>query len=241
MGTKYRDADIRWKWLEERGINVLGDPHQYAYMQSLWAHPEIVQGVFCNADAGTGKTVLAALAGYYEVDKGELYDKIIYVRNTEVVGKDVGFLPGDIGEKVGPHMKPIKAALDLIKPGTFEKLVADEQLFCISPTHERGVTYDRAFVIMDECQNFSLEELQAEHTRPTDTCKIVSIGSTAQIDDLKLRKYSGLTPFELYALHYRGLLSVVHKLETNYRGEWSQHGDKIKETIAKLEKGEITI
>lgn len=68
MGNKY--GDIRWKWLEERGFNVLSDRHQYAYMQSLWTPPDIVQGVFCESPAGTGKTVLAVLAGAYAVTSG---------------------------------------------------------------------------------------------------------------------------------------------------------------------------
>lgn len=238
MATKYRDADIRWKWLDERGLNVLSDVHQHEYMKSLWAPPSVIRGVFCNSDAGTGKTVLAVLAAYYALEKGE-YTRIIYVRNTKVIGDDIGFLPGDVDEKVGPHMRPIKEALDLVKPGIFEQLIEKGQLYCISPTHERGVTYDNAFIIMDECQNFSLEELQAEHTRATDTCKIVSIGSTRQVDDSKLRRYRGLTPFEVYELHYRGYKSVSHKLVTNYRGEWSQRGDTVKETVDRLLAGEF--
>lgn len=228
-----KKGELRWQWLQERGLNVLADRHQYAYMQSLWADPDIVRGVFCNAPAGTGKTVLAVLAGYYAVEIGD-YDRIIYIRNTEVVGKPIGFLPGDGKEKVDPHMAPFISALDLVKPGTYEKMVADEKAFAISTTFERGVTYDRAFIIKDESQNFSLEEENAVHTRPTDSCKIVSIGSVLQIDDPKLRKFGGLTPFELYERHYQGHKAVSHKLVTNYRGEWSLHGDKIGETIAAL-------
>lgn len=236
MAHKY--ADIRWKWLEERGLNVLDDKHQYAFMQSLWTPPDIVQGVFCEAAAGTGKTVLSVLAGAYAVEKGE-YDRIIYIRNTEVVGKDIGFLPGDSTEKTAPHMTPFVSALDLIKPGTFEVWEAEGKAFAISPTHERGVTYDNAFIIIDEAQSFELEELQAIYTRPTSTCKIVSIGSLKQIDNKRLKRYGGLTPFEVYMRHFEGQMATFHKLHTNWRGPWSLHADNVADTVEALKAGDV--
>lgn len=231
MAKKYED--IRWRWLEERGFDVLGDKHQYAYMQSLWTSPDIVQGVFCESPAGTGKTMLAVLAGAYAVDKGE-YDRIIYIRNTHVVGKEIGFLPGDGKEKTDPHMSPFIKALDYVKPGTYERLALDGKAFAITPTFERGVTYDKAFVILDEVQSYSLTELQTIYTRVTSSCKVVSIGSLLQIDDDRLKRYGGLTPFELYMRHFEGTKSSYHKLVTNYRGEWSNHADKIRHTIEAL-------
>lgn len=228
MGGKYED--IRWKWLEERGFKVLGDKHQYAYMQSLWTAPDIVQGVFCESPAGTGKTMLAVLAGAYAVDKGE-YDRIIYIRNTEVVGKPIGFLPGDGTDKTQPHMAPFVKALDYVRPGTFEVWSEAEKAFAITPTFERGVTYDKAFIILDEAQSMSLTELQTIYTRVTNTCKVVTTGSLLQIDDDRLKRYNGLTPFEVYMRHYEGERATFHKLVTNYRGEWSNHGDRVKHTI----------
>ena len=233
--VSHKYTDIRWKWLEERGFDVLSDKHQYAYMQSLWTPADIVQGVFCESPAGTGKTVLAVLAGAYAVDKGE-YDRIIYIRNTEVVGKPIGFLPGDDKAKTDPHMAPFIRALDYVKPGTFESWVADEKAFAITPTFERGVTYEKAFIIIDEAQSISLAELQTIYTRVTNTCKVVTIGSLLQIDDDRLKRYSGLTPFEVFMRHYEGHRATYHKLVTNYRGEWSNHGDKVRQTIEELAK-----
>jgi len=237
MGNKY--GDIRWKWLEERGFDVLGDKHQYAYMQSLWTPADIVQGVFCESPAGTGKTVLAVMAGAYAVENGE-YDRIIYIRNTETVGKGIGFLPGDTNDKTGPHMAPFIKALDYVKPGTFEDWSAAEKAFAITPTFERGVTYDNAFVIIDEAQSISLGELQTIYTRPTNTCKIVTTGSLLQIDDPKLQRFNGLTPFEVYMKHFEGERVTFHKLVTNYRGWFSNHADAVKRTIEKLEvRGDV--
>jgi predicted ribonuclease YlaK len=235
MGNKY--GDIRWKWLAEKGFDVLADKHQYAYMQSLWTSPDIVQGVFCESPAGTGKTVLAVLAGAYAVENEE-YDRIIYIRNPIPVGKDIGFLPGEIEGKTGPYMAPFVKALDYVKPGTFEDWSAAEKAFAITPTFERGVTYDRAFVIIDEAQSISLTELQTIYTRLTNSCKVVTTGSLLQIDDTKLKRYSGLTPFEVYMKHFEGQQVTYHKLVTNYRGWFSNYSDQVRTTIKALEQAQ---
>lgn len=232
MANKY--GDLRWKWLVERGFNVLADKHQYAYMQSLWTPADIVQGVFCESPAGTGKTVLAVLAGAYAVENEE-YDHIIYIRNPQVVGKDIGFLPGELKAKTDPFMSPLIKALEYVKPGTYEDWVAQEKVFAITPTFERGVTYEKAFVIIDEAQSFSLDELQTIYTRPTDSCKVVTTGSLLQIDDAKLRRYGGLTPLEVYMRHFEGERVTFHKLEKNYRGWFSNHADNVRQTIKELE------
>lgn len=233
MGNKY--GDIRWKWLEERGFNVLADRHQYAYMQSLWTSPDLVQGVFCESPAGTGKTVLAVLAGAYAVENEE-YDRIIYIRNPQVVGKDIGFLPGEYDGKIMPFMQPFVKALDYVKPGTFGLWQTLEKAHAITPTFERGVTYDRAYIIIDEAQSISLGELQTIYTRVTDSCKIVTTGSLLQIDDPRLKRYGGLTPMEVYMKHFEGQRVTYHKLVTNYRGWFSNHADSVRQTVNELER-----
>lgn len=213
---------------------MLADRHQYAYMQSLWASPELVQGVFCESPAGTGKTVLAVLAGAYAVQNEE-YERIIYIRNPVSVGKEIGFLPGEKGEKTKPFMQPFIKALDYVHPGIFEVWETQGKAHAITPTFERGVTYDNAFVIIDEAQSISLGELQTIYTRVTDTCKVVTTGSLLQIDDPKLKRYGGLTPFEIYMKHFEGQRVTFHKLETNYRGWFSNHADAVRKTVEILE------
>ena len=192
MGNKY--GDIRWKWLAERGFNVLADKHQYAYAQSLFASPEVVTAVFCNAKAGTGKTTIATLVGAYEVEAGK-YDRIIYVRNAVPI-REMGYLPGGIREKEMPYMAPFIEALDYVQPGLFEKWSLQKEdgkrNFKESPkvqvatsAYARGITWDNAYIIIDEFQSFDLNEAQAVLTRPTDNCKIVVIGSTRQNDNPK--------------------------------------------------------
>lgn len=235
MGNKY--GDIRWKWLNERGFNVLSDRHQYAYMQSLWTSPDLVQGVFCESPAGTGKTVLAVLAGAYAV-LNEEYDRIIYIRNAVPV-RDQGFLPGDNGEKDAPYMSPLAEALEYVNPGTFEEWSSTDngnipKVVPLTSSYARGITWDRSFIIIDEAQNFDLHELRTVYTRPTDTSKIVTTGSNKQVDNQRLRRYAGMTPIDIYMKHFEGERAVRHKLETNYRGWFSNHADNVDETIREI-------
>lgn len=237
--TKYQDKDIRWKWLKEKGYNVLSDKHQYAYMQSLWASTDIVQSVFVDAKAGTGKTSLAVAAGVYEVEK-QTYDKIIYIRNAVAV-REQGFLPGSVAEKEYIYFQPLFDALDNLHPtGYSEWYETDsehEKIIMASTSYLRGVNFKNAFVIIDEAQNLDLGELQTVLTRIHDSCKVVVIGSTRQVDNIKKMKlFKGLTPFEVYMKHFDGHLSVQHKLVTNYRGEFSNWADEVQQTIDMIEK-----
>lgn len=233
MGTKYQDKDIRWKWLSEKGYNVLSDKHQYAYMQSLWASTDIVQSVFVDAKAGTGKTSLAVAAGVYEVERGT-YDKIIYIRNAVAV-RDQGFLPGSVAEKEYIYFSPLFDALDTLDSDGYRNWYEIDseyqKIIMKSTSYLRGVNFKNAFVIIDEAQSLDLLELQTTLTRIHDSCKVVIIGSTLQNDNKKLKYYSGLSPFELYMKHFEGYSSVRHKLVTNYRGSFSQRADEIQETI----------
>jgi len=237
MGTKYQDKDIRWKWLAEKGYNVLSDKHQYAYMQSLWASTDIVQSVFVDAKAGTGKTSLAVAAGVYEVEKGT-YDRIIYIRNAVAV-RDQGFLPGSVAEKEYVYYSPLFDALDTLDADGYRQWYdIDSEYKKIemrSTSYLRGVNFKNAFVIIDEAQNLDLVELQTTLTRIHDSCKVVVIGSTRQIDNQKkLGMVKGISPFEVYMKHFEGHLSVQHKLITNFRGRFSQHADDVQVTIDTL-------
>lgn len=236
MGNKY--GDIRFKWLSEKGFNVLADKHQYAYIQALWSPVDVVQAVFCDSRAGTGKTSLAVLAGAYEIES-QTYDKIIYIRNAVSI-RDQGFLPGNPEEKELPYMQPLIESLDNVQPALFYKWSTENEhtkqkkVYTMTSTFARGITFKNAFVIIDEAQNMTLEELQAIYTRCSDSCKIVTIGCTRQIDNSKLKRYGGLSPFELYMKHFEGQKVTYHKLENNYRGWFSSHSDDIQDTVKEI-------
>lgn len=234
MGNKY--GDIRWKWLAERGFNVLADKHQYAYMQSLWSPVDIVQSVFVNAKAGTGKTSLAIAAGIYAIENEE-YDKLIYIRNALPV-REQGFLKGDLTQKEEVYFLPLLDALYELSPDGYAKWRETDEdhrkIHAITTSYLRGINFKNAFVVIDEAQNLTLTELQTVLTRIHDTCKVVVIGSTRQVDNDKLNRYGGLTPFEVYMEHFKGHLSVQHKLENNYRGKFANHADDIMDTVKLL-------
>lgn len=241
---RHKFGDIRWKWLADRGINVIADPFQFSYMQSLWSPVDVVQAVFCEAKAGTGKTTLAVLAGAYEVEVGT-YDRIIYLRNAIPV-RDMGFLPGDVIQKERPYMLPLISALDTIQPGLFDKWSRPDphrreplKLEAMTSAFTRGLSWRRAFVILDEAQSFDLEELQTIYTRCSDDCKIVTIGSLRQNDNKRQQRYAGKTPFEVYMEHYRGTQVMFHTLETNYRGWFADHADDIQNTVQRLQEEAI--
>lgn len=103
--------------------------------------------------------------------------------------------------------------------------------------YAKGVNWDKAFVIIDEAQNFDLDELQTVLTRCSDNCKVVLIGSIRQNDNRKVRKYNGLTPFEVYMKHFEDKPVAYHTLVTNYRGWFSDHADNVGETVDKLREG----
>lgn len=230
MVSKYKD--IRMKWMESKGFNLMADKEQYDYAQDLLKSPNELRGVFCESPAGTGKTTIAVLAAAYGIEKGD-YDRIIYIRGTDIVGDDIGFLPGVLEEKIAPHMSPLIDALDNVKKGIFDKWVEEGKVYATVATYLRGVTFKNAFIILDEVQNMTIAQLQTIYTRPEDTCKIVSIGSLRQIDNENLKRYNGLTPFEVYMVHYKER-ATFHKLYKNHRGDWSRHGDKVQMTVNEL-------
>jgi predicted ribonuclease YlaK len=234
--------DIRWKWLKERGFNVLADRHQYAYMQALWQSPDIVQAVFCEAKAGTGKTTLAVLAGIYEVEKGN-YDRLIYLRNA-IPLRDQGFLPGNETEKNAPFMAPLVEALEYVQPGYYEKYSVPSEdgkrqpkVVAMSTAFTRGINWKNSFIVIDEAQSFDLEELQAVYTRAHDSSKIVTTGSLRQVDNKKIKRIAGFLPLEVYMEHFKGTSVSYNKLEKNYRGWFSNHADNVMETVNRLKEG----
>lgn len=154
-----------------------------------------VELVTITGKAGTGKTFLTLVSGIEQVMKGDM-KRIVITRTMQPVGKEIGFLPGDVNEKVEPWMGSIKdnfrAAYGslvyyetMLQKGTIE----------ITPISLiRGRTFNNTFIIVDEAQNSSIHELKTLITRVGENSKIVLLGDVDQIDTPYLdRKSSGLS------------------------------------------------
>lgn len=145
--------------------------------------------------AGTGKTLLAIAAGLQKVADEKVYTRLLISRPVVPMGKDIGFLPGDINEKLTPWMQPLYDNFDLIfgtqdtkeKPGHWrrghEELI-EMGLLQIEPlTYIRGRTIPQQFMIIDEAQNLTPHEVKTIITRAGEGTKIVLTGDPDQIDN----------------------------------------------------------
>jgi len=146
--------------------------------------------------AGTGKTLLAIAAGLKQVADERTYRKLLVSRPIFPLGRDIGFLPGDIGEKLNPWMKPIFDNLELLlntrseqsgtnhKPEPEYAYLLDQKIIEVEPlTYIRGRSIPRQFLIVDEAQNLTPHEIKTVLTRAGEGTKVVMTGDPGQIDN----------------------------------------------------------
>ncbi len=147
--------------------------------------------VFCIGPAGTGKTYLAVVLAVQALKNGHV-KRIILTRPAVEAGESLGFLPGDLKEKVDPYLRPLYDALhDMLGTDQTERLV-DRGIIEIAPlAYMRGRTLDDAFVILDEAQNTTKAQMKMFLTRLGFGSKMIITGDLTQID-LPKGVYSGL-------------------------------------------------
>ena len=151
---------------------------QKEYLAAIRTHA-ITFGV---GPAGTGKTYLA-VAMAVKAFKSKDVSRIILTRPAVEAGEKLGFLPGDLQTKVDPYLRPLYDGLfDLLGAETFQKLV-EKQMIEVAPlAYMRGRTLDDAFIILDEAQNTSPEQMKMFLTRMGVGSKVVVTGDVTQID-----------------------------------------------------------
>jgi PhoH-like ATPase len=163
-----------------------------------------VQLVTLNGMAGTGKTLLAIAAGLRQVADQQRYRKMLVSRPVFPLGRDIGFLPGDIGEKLNPWMKPIFDNLEHLLSSRPERrrtnepeyqYLLDQKIVEVEAlTYIRGRSIPAQFLIIDEAQNLTPHEVKTVLTRAGDGTKVVLTGDPFQIDNPYVDELSnGLT------------------------------------------------
>jgi phosphate starvation-inducible PhoH-like protein len=151
---------------------------QKAYVQNLYRH-ELVFGL---GPAGTGKTYLAVAAAASMYIEGQV-DRIVLSRPAVEAGERLGFLPGDMKEKVDPYMQPLYDALnDFFPPKQVAKLIEERQIEIAPLAFMRGRTLSSAYVVLDEAQNATTMQMKMFLTRLGEGSRMAVTGDTTQID-----------------------------------------------------------
>ncbi len=180
QGTAERPADVlTLNILSRRGRTIrpktLG---QKRYVDAIDAHT-IVFGI---GPAGTGKTYLA-MAKAVQALQAKQVNRIILTRPAVEAGERLGFLPGTLYEKIDPYLRPLYDALhDMIDPDSIPRLMANGTIEVAPLAYMRGRTLNDAFIILDEAQNTTLEQMKMFLTRLGFGSKIVVTGDITQID-----------------------------------------------------------
>ena len=168
--------------------------------------------VFATGPAGTGKTYTAVAMAVAAL-KNRQVKKIIMTRPAVEAGESLGFLPGDLKEKIDPYLRPLYDALDDMIPGEkLEKFMENRTIEIAPLAFMRGRTLDKAFIILDEAQNCSTMQLKMFLTRLGPTAKCVITGDLSQVD-LPFSQKSGLRRAIQILKNLKGITQVTLSTE----------------------------
>ena len=181
------------------GVSVFAKTKAQAELVSAVEHNDII---FAKGPAGTGKTFLAVTLAVSSLERHEA-ERICLVRPAVEAGESLGYLPGDLKEKIAPYLRPIHDSLSELLPA--EKLRKYEETGSIEVAplaYMRGRTLKRAFIILDEAQNTTPEQMKMFLTRLGPHSKAIITGDSTQVDLAKGQK-SGF-------VHAMKLLKGIH-------------------------------
>lgn len=146
--------------------------------------------IFADGPAGTGKTFLAVAIAVASLELHET-ERICLVRPAVEAGESLGYLPGDLKEKISPYLRPIQDSLsELLSPEKLKKYQEGGQIEVAPLAYMRGRTLKRAFIILDEAQNTTIPQMRMFLTRLGEHSKAIITGDSSQID-LGPRQVSG--------------------------------------------------
>ncbi|HBC7421579.1 MULTISPECIES: PhoH family protein [Serratia] len=188
----------------KRGMVKPRTPNQSQYIANILDH-DITFGI---GPAGTGKTYLAVAAAVDALERQEIR-RILLTRPAVEAGEKLGFLPGDLSQKVDPYLRPLYDALfEMLGFERVEKLIERNVIEVAPLAYMRGRTLNDAFIILDESQNTTIEQMKMFLTRIGFNSKAVITGDVTQID-LPRNQKSGLR-------HAVEVLSDVEELSFNF-------------------------
>ena len=147
--------------------------------------------------AGTGKTFVSVYKALEQVmNHSSVYDKVVIVRSV-VPSREIGHLPGDEKEKTDVYLAPYKAICKELfdTDQAYERLVEQKNIEFLITSFVRGITIDKAIIIVDECQNMNFQELSSVITRVGEGSRIMFCGDFKQTDLNKKHDQSGLKDF----------------------------------------------
>lgn len=188
----------------KRGIVKPRTPNQRNYIANIFAH-DITFGI---GPAGTGKTFLAVAAAVDALEKQSVR-RILLTRPAVEAGEKLGFLPGDLSQKVDPYLRPLYDALfEMLGFERVEKLIERNVIEVAPLAYMRGRTLNDAFIILDESQNTTIEQMKMFLTRIGFNSTAVITGDISQID-LPRHQKSGLQ-------HAIDVLADVEEISFNF-------------------------
>lgn len=163
--------------------------------------------VFAVGPAGTGKTYMAVALAVASLKNHEI-TKIVLTRPAVEAGESLGFLPGDLKEKIDPYLRPLYDALDDMIPAEKLKAYIEKRVIEIAPlAYMRGRTLNNAFVILDEAQNASAMQMKMFLTRLGPNSRAIITGDVTQID-LPTKSASGLVQIQEVVKGVEGIAFV---------------------------------
>ena len=181
--------------------------NQALYLQAIESHDM----VFSIGPAGTGKTYLAVAYALKEI-LSRSYRKLILTRPVVEAGENLGFLPGDLEQKISPYLRPLFDAMEAFIPYDMIRELESNRILEIAPlAYMRGRSLAGAFVILDEAQNTTREQMKMFLTRIGEGSKAVITGDITQID-LPSKGNSGL-------LHALSVLEAIEEIRFITFGE----------------------
>ncbi|MEO1019727.1 MAG: PhoH family protein [Pseudomonadota bacterium] len=187
----------------ERRLVIPRSPNQARYIRAIENH-DLVFGL---GPAGTGKTYLAVAAAVAMM-KARQIDRIILSRPAVEAGERLGFLPGDLKEKVDPYLRPLYDALhDMLSEGKLTSRLDSGEIEIAPLAYMRGRTLSSAFVILDEAQNTTAAQMKMFLTRLGENSRMVVTGDPSQTD-LPRTVESGLVDAVRKLEHVEGVSAV---------------------------------